>query len=58
MKQLKDIGHASRMKYNGEVVVENVTAEDVVLVNKNHKLMIHLNNKLTSEKKDSTESPP
>ena len=38
------------MKYNGEVVVDNVQESDVVLVKKNHKLMIRLNKKQTEEK--------
>lgn len=50
MKELKDLGYASRMKYNGEVVVENVQETNVVLVKKNHKLTIHLNKKETQEK--------
>jgi hypothetical protein len=46
-----------RMKYNGEVVVENVAEEDVVLVKKNHKLVIHLNKKQVGEKeKNPSES--
>ena len=43
MKELKELGYVSRMKYNGEVVVDNVQESDVVLVKKNHKLVIHLN---------------
>ena len=59
MDELKGIGYASRMKYNGEVIVEGVEAEDVVLVKKNHKLIIHLNNKGSAEKqKDPSEVPP
>lgn len=50
MNELKDLGYASRMKYNGEVVVENVQETDVVLVKKNHKLTIHLNKKEPQEK--------
>jgi hypothetical protein len=49
-QELKEIGWASRMKYNGEVVVDNVAKEDVVLEKKNHKLVIRLNNKQTVEK--------
>ena len=45
MKDLKELGHNSRMKYNGEVIVENVEEEEVVLEKKNHKLMIRLNKK-------------
>jgi len=50
MLELKERGFASRMKYNGEVVVENVAGEDVVLEKKNHKLTIRLNKKQTEEK--------
>ncbi len=57
MKELKDLGFASRMKYNGEVIVDNVTEEDVVIVNKNHKLIIHLNKKQVGEKGLSESNP-
>ncbi len=40
------------MKYNGEVVVDDVSEEDVVVVKKNHKLMIHLNKKDAGEKEE------
>jgi hypothetical protein len=57
MKELKELGYNSRMKYNGEVVVENVAEEDVILVKKAHKLIIHLNKKQVGEKdKDPSES--
>jgi hypothetical protein len=57
MKELKELGYVSRMKYNGEVVVDNVQESDVVLVKKNHKLAIHLNQKQTEEKlKSSSEA--
>ena len=45
IKELKELGYVGRMKYNGEVVVDNISEEDVVLVKKNHKLIIHLNKK-------------
>jgi hypothetical protein len=45
MKELRELGYNSRMKYTGEVVVDNISEEDVVLVKKNHKLIIHLNKK-------------
>ena len=45
VKELRELGYVGRMKYNGEVVVDDVSEEDVVLVKKNHKLMIHLNKK-------------
>jgi hypothetical protein len=50
MKELKELGYDSHMKYNGEVVVDKVQESDVVLVKKNHKLMIRLNQKLPEEK--------
>ena len=50
MKELKELGYRARMKYNGEVVVDNIAEEDVVLVKKNHKLVIHLNKKQVGEK--------
>ncbi len=59
IKELKDLGFIGRMKYNGEVVVENVAEEDVVLVKKNHKLIICINPKQVGEKaKDPSESNP
>jgi hypothetical protein len=45
VKELKELGYASRVKGNGEVVVDNIAGDDVVLVKKNHKLIIHLNPK-------------
>jgi hypothetical protein len=54
MEELKELGYASHMKYNGEVIVDNVAEEDVVLVKKNHKLIIHLNKK-QAEEKDTSE---
>jgi hypothetical protein len=53
MKELKELGYASRMKYNGEVIVESVQESDVVLVKKNHKLVIRLNKKEVQEKAPS-----
>ncbi len=50
MQELKELGYVGRMLYNGEVVVDNVAKEDVVLEKKNHKLLIRLNNKQTKEK--------
>jgi hypothetical protein len=55
MKELKELGYSSRMKYNGEVIVDNVETENVVIVKKNHKLMIHLNEKAAGEKEASKE---
>jgi hypothetical protein len=57
MKELRELGYDSRMKYTGEVVVDNIAEEDVVLVKKNHKLIITLNKKQVGEKeKDPSES--
>lgn len=57
MKELREMGYAGRIKYNGEVVVDNIAEEDVVLVKKNHKLIIRLNKKQVREKeKDPSES--
>ena len=50
IQELKEIGFVSRIKFNGEVVVDNVVKEDVVLEKKNHKLIIRLNKKQTEEK--------
>jgi hypothetical protein len=50
IKELRELGYDGRMKYNGEVIVDNVAEEDVVLVKKNHKLIIHLNKKQVGEK--------
>jgi len=49
MQELKELGFVGRMKYNGEVVVDNIAKEDVVLEKKNHKLIIRLNKKQTAE---------
>ncbi len=56
MKQLKELGYYSCMKYNGEVVVENIANEDVVLVKKNHQLIIQLKNKQIEDEEKSTET--
>jgi hypothetical protein len=58
MKELKEIGYASRMKYNGEVLVENVDPDDVVLVKKNHQLTIHLKNQRSEEKETEVSKEP
>jgi len=50
IEELRELGYVGRMRYNGEVVVEDVSGEDVVVVKKNHKLMIHLNKKQVGEK--------
>jgi hypothetical protein len=56
MKELRELGYSARMKYNGEVVVDNIAETDIVLTKKNHKLIIHLNNKLVQEKEKETSS--
>ena len=53
IKELRELGYVGRMKYNGEIVVDNVSEEDVVLVKKNHKLIIHLNKKQDEDKEPS-----
>jgi len=50
MKELKELGYNSRMKYNGEVIAENIEREDVTLVKKNHQLIIHLNKQPSEDK--------
>lgn len=58
MNELKELGFTGHMKYNGEVVVDNVENENVVLVRKNHKLIIHLNKKQSAEEQsDDSEKP-
>ncbi len=56
MKELKDLGYNSRMKYNGEVVIDGVEPEEVALVKKNHKLTIQLNKKQLPEDKENGSS--
>jgi hypothetical protein len=53
MGELKELGYVNRMKYNGEVFAENVEEADIVLVKKNHKLLIRLNKKQAPEKPGS-----
>jgi hypothetical protein len=50
VQELKELGFASRVKSNGEVVVDNIAKEDVVLEKKNHKLIIRLDKKQAVEK--------
>jgi ribosomal protein S8 len=50
IQELKEQGFVSRVKYNGEVVVDNIAKEELVLEKKNHKLIIRLNKKQTTEK--------
>ena len=53
IKELRELGYVGRMKYNGEVVVDDISEKDVVLVKKSHKLIIHLNKKQAGEKESS-----
>jgi len=59
MTELKALGYNSRMKYNGEVIAENIAEENVVLVRKNHQLVIKLNdkNKPQNKEKDVSDQP-
>jgi len=59
MKELKELGYGSRMKYNGEVLADNIETEDVVLVRKNHQLLIQLNKKQSAadKEKDLSKEP-
>ena len=58
MKELKELGYNSRMKYNGEVVADSIENEDVALIKKNHQLIIHLNKKQSGDKeKDISKEP-
>jgi len=59
MSELKGLGYASRMKYNGEVIVDNIESENVVIAKKNHQLIIHLNDKNQPKPKeeDASEQP-
>jgi hypothetical protein len=50
IKELLELGYASRMKYNGEVIADKIEQENVVIERKNHKLIIHLNKKSTENK--------
>jgi hypothetical protein len=56
MKELKELGYVSRMKYNGEVIAESVEPEDVAVEKKNHKLIIKLSKKTPPEEKDKSSS--
>ncbi|MGD0645112.1 MAG: hypothetical protein ABSA75_09425 [Candidatus Bathyarchaeia archaeon] len=58
INELKELGYPSRMKYNGEVIADNIEQENVTLVKKNHQLIIHLNNKQAKDKeKDASKEP-
>ncbi len=56
MTELKELGYNSRMKYNGEVIADNIEEQEVVLERKNHQLNIQLNKKGSGkEEKDTSE---
>jgi hypothetical protein len=58
MNELKELGYNSRMKYNGEVIADNIEEQEVVLLRKNHQLIIQLNKKGSGkEEKDVSEQP-
>jgi hypothetical protein len=57
MSELNKLGFPSRMKYNGEVIVENVTETNIVLEKKNHKLIIHLKEKQPTTEKEKAPPP-
>lgn len=56
IKELLEMGYVGHIKYNGEVFVDNISEEDVVLIKKNHKLIIHLNKKVEEKEKSSSTS--
>ena len=58
MKELKELGYDSFMKYNGEVIAEKIEPENVVLLRKNHKLTIQLKNKQSQNKENTTSRKP
>lgn len=58
IKEIKELGYTSRIKYNGEVVANNIEQEDVALIKKNHQLIIHINKKQSEDKeKDISKAP-
>jgi hypothetical protein len=50
LQELNELGYVGRMRYNGEVVIDNVADGDVCVERKNHKLIIRLNKKQPKEK--------
>jgi len=58
MTELKELGYVSRMKYNGEVIAEDIAEEDVVLTRKNHQLLIRLNKKGSGAKEKAASEEP
>jgi hypothetical protein len=58
IKEIKELGYTSRIKYNGEIVADNIEQEDVALIKKNHQLIIHINKKQSEDKeKDISKEP-
>lgn len=58
MDELKELGYSSRMKYNGEVIADNIEEQEIVLLRKNHQLVIQLNKKGSGkEENDVSEQP-
>jgi hypothetical protein len=58
IKELKELGYTSWMKYNGEVVADNIEQENVALIKKNHQLIIHLNRKQSGDKEKDVSKEP
>jgi hypothetical protein len=54
MSELKELGYNNRMKYNGEVIADNIQTEDLNLETINHQLIIHLKKKQTEDKEKNT----
>ena len=54
MSDLKTLGYVSHMKFNGEVIAENIAEEDVILTRKNHQLSIRLDKKGSGVKEKET----
>ena len=55
---LKELGYDSHMKYNGEVIADNVEPDDVALERKNHQLKIHLSKKGSGNKEKNDSDQP
>jgi hypothetical protein len=56
--ELKELGYVGKMKYNGEVIADNVEPEDVVLNRINHQLKIRLSKKGSAEKEKNASDQP
>ncbi len=52
VSELEKLGYKSRIKYNGEVVVDNVETDDATIVKKNHQLIIQLNKKQSPDQQN------